>query len=92
MEVGMGFKGTPREFIDQVRAFASEESPGIAGNLTALILGTVADHDHEDQAAVDMLLSFEPDAEALRLFLKTRGATLDAKQRERINARFGPPP
>ena len=89
MEVNMGFKGTPREYIDEVRAFANEEGPGITGKLTALILGTIADRDHDDKAAVDMLLGFDPDDAALRVFLKARGASLDAKQRERITARLG---
>jgi len=92
MEVNMGFKGTPREYIDQVRAFADEEGPGVTGKLTALILGTIADRDHDDKAAVDMLLGFDPDDASLRVFLKTRGATLDAKQNQRITERLGSPP
>ena len=92
MEVNMGFKGTPREYIEQVRAFANEEGPGITGKLTALILGTVADHDHNDKAAVDILLDYDPDDASLRVFLKTRGATLDEKQRQRITERLGSQP
>ncbi|MCX6878206.1 MAG: hypothetical protein NTW21_31000 [Verrucomicrobia bacterium] len=91
-EVNMGFKGTPREYIEQVRAFANEEGPGITGKLTALILGTVADRDHNDKAAVDMMLEHDPDHASLRVFLKTRGATLDGKQRQRIAERLGSEP
>jgi hypothetical protein len=92
MEVNMGFTGAPREYVEQVRAFTNEEGPGITGKLTALVLGTIADHDHDDKSAVDMLLAYNPDAASLQVFLKARGASLDAEQSQRIAERLASQP
>ncbi len=84
MQVNMGGQGPTDEFIQRTRQFAEDEDVGNADELTAVILGTTADRDHEDKRAVDQLLSYNPGPSAIQIFLKARGNSLDTTQARRI--------
>jgi len=89
MEVNMGYGGDTDAFLRRSRAFAEQEGPGALHHITAVILGVISDRDREDRKAVDMLLDFNPDDEALRTFLEERGKSIDETQRLRIQERLG---
>ncbi|MCW1923715.1 hypothetical protein OKA05_14205 [Luteolibacter arcticus] len=91
MKVRMGFGGDAEAFLSESRQFAEEEGPGAVDHITAVILGETSDRDREDRKAVDLLLGFNPDDDALRTFLEIRGASIDKAQRLRIEERLSPP-
>jgi hypothetical protein len=84
----MGYGGDMPAYIERVRAFAAEEAPGARDDATGIILGTVADRDHDDKAAVDGILEFDLRGTAIRAFLKQRGNSFDENQRARIADRI----
>lgn len=89
-ELNMGYGGDDRTFVDRVRAFAEEEGPGVKDEATGIILGIMADRNHDDKAAVDQILEFDLRGPAIQAFLKKRGNSFDARQRERIADRTDP--
>ncbi|HEY1123935.1 MAG TPA: hypothetical protein VGE67_20115 [Haloferula sp.] len=92
MKVGMGgYGGDTDKFLAESRKLAEEEGPGALDHITAVILGETSDRDHQDQKAVDLLLSFNPNNEALRTFLEIRGSSLEKSQRLRIEERLSLP-
>lgn len=91
MEVNMGYGGDTDAFLRRARAFAEQEGPGALDHITAVILGETSARDREDRKAVDMLLGFNPDDDALRTFLETRGNSIDESQRLRIQKRLDSP-
>lgn len=90
MEVNMGYGGDDEAFLLRSRDFAEQEGPGALDHITAVILGIIASRDREDRKAVDTLLAFDPDDEALRTFLDKRGESIDKTQRQRIQERLNP--
>lgn len=91
MEVNMGYRGDAEEFLRRSRLFAEQEAPGALDHITAVILGVISDRDREDRKAVDILLGYNPNAEALRTFLETRGNSIEEAQRIRIQERLDSP-
>jgi hypothetical protein len=88
MKVGMGFGGDVGKFLAESRQFAEEDGPGAVDYITAVILGETSDRDRQDRQAVDQLLGFNPDDEALRTFLEIRANNLEKSQRLRVEARL----
>jgi hypothetical protein len=89
MKVGMGgYGGDTGKFLEASRKLAAEEGPGALDHITAVILGETSERDHEDRKAVDLLLEFEPDDEALHTFLEIRRSSLEESQRRRIEERL----
>ena len=92
MDMQMGLGEDPIDaFHKRMRDLAEAEGFGNANDLTAVILGIRSDRDHEDKRAVDELLSYDPDASALMIFLGERGKSIDADQRDRITERLPVP-